>query len=180
MTITECPNFVSFPKGGFSAPSLTNFDICKLENLKSLPECMHTLFPSLTCLTIDSCPQLEVFSNGGLPPSLKFMVLCGCSNLLLSSLKWALGINTSLKSLRIGNVDVESFPDQGLLPRSLTSLRINDCVNLKKLDYKGLCHLSSLEDLILNGCPSLQCLPVEGLPKTISALQVTDCLLLKQ
>lgn len=180
MSITECPNFVSFPEGGFSSPSLKNFDICRLQNLKSLPECMHTLFPSLTSLTIDDCPQLEVFSNGGLPPSLKSMVLYGCSNLLLSSLKWALGINTSLKRLHIGNVDVESFPDQGLLPRSLTSLRIDDCVNLKKLDHKGLCHLSSLEDLILSGCPSLQCLLVEGLPKTISALQVTDCLLLKQ
>jgi hypothetical protein len=43
LTIIECPKFVSFPKGGFSAPCLKHFDLCKLENLKSLPEFMHTI-----------------------------------------------------------------------------------------------------------------------------------------
>ena len=171
LLISECPKFVSFPKGGFYAPSMKNLDIWQLENLKSMPECMHTLFPSLTNLSIKHCPQLEPFSDGSLPSSLKSL------KHLITSLKWGLGINTSLKFLDIGKIDVD---DQGLLPLSLTSLHISDCVNLTNLDYEGLRHLSSLEELCLVNCPNLQCLPVEGLPKSISKLQVTDCLLLKQ
>ncbi|KAL5062231.1 hypothetical protein RYX36_023968 [Vicia faba] len=37
LEIFECPKFVSFPKGGFFAPGLKYFQICKLENLRSLP-----------------------------------------------------------------------------------------------------------------------------------------------
>jgi hypothetical protein len=180
LTIRECPNFVSFPKGGFSAPSLKYFVIRNLENLKSLPESMHTLFPSLNTLTIDNCPQLESFSDGGLPSTIELMHLHGCSELLIASLKWALGINTSLKYLSIQEVDVEYFPDQGLLPPSLKHLYICNFVNLKNLNYKGLCHLSSLEDLYLTNCPSLQCLPVEGLPKSISTLVIQNCFSLAQ
>ncbi|MCH79789.1 leucine-rich repeat-containing protein [Trifolium medium] len=181
LIIEKCPKFVSFPKGGFSAPGLNYFKISKLENLKSLPECMDTLFPSLTNLKIKKCPQLESFSAGGLPSSLKSLSLDSCSKPLFASLKWALGINTSLKHLSIDEqVDVESFPDQGLLPHSLASLDIRNCVNLKKLDYKGLCHLSSLHQLYLIDCPNLSCLPVEGLPKSILTLYLYRCPLLKQ
>jgi hypothetical protein len=181
LIIEECPKFVSFPKGGFFAPGLDYFNISKLENLKSLPECMHTLFPSLTHLNIENCPQLESFSDGGLPSSLKLLFLRGCSKLLIASLKWALGMNTSLKHLYIGHVDVESFPEHGLLPQNLASLDILNCVNLKNLDYKGLCHLSSLHQLYLIDCPNLSCLPVEGPPKSILTLYLYRCCpLLKQ
>ncbi|CAK8561099.1 unnamed protein product [Lathyrus sativus] len=180
LEIFDCPKFVSFPKGGFFAPNLKYFEICELENLKSLPECMNTLFPSLTNLTIEKCSQLESFPDGGLPSSLEYLHLNTCSKLLVTSLKRALGINTSLIYLHIGKVDLVSFPDQGFLPLSLTSLYISDCVNLKKLDYRGLCHPSSLEELHLADCHNLQCLPVEGLPKSISTLQITNCFLLKQ
>jgi len=136
--IIECPKFVSFPIT-FSAPKLEYFKICDLDNLKSLPECMHNLFPSLTRLDIKNCPQLESFSDGGLPSSLKDLSLNGCSKLFTISLKRTLGINTSLKKVYFENMDVESFPDIGLLPLSLTSLSIHGCQNLKNLDYKGLC-----------------------------------------
>jgi hypothetical protein len=181
MSIIMCPKFASFPKGGFSAPNLNYISILELENLNALPESMNTLFPSLSQLRIRSCPQLDSFSDGFFPSSLKHLILDGCSELLIASLKWAFGINTSLELLFIGEVDVESFPDRGLLPLSLTCLSIRNCPNLKKLDYKGLCHLSSLVKLYLSHCPSLKCLPVEGLPKSISTLQISgDCSLLKQ
>jgi len=41
--ISYCPNFVSFPKGGLRAPSLTSLWISYCKNLKSLPEKMHIL-----------------------------------------------------------------------------------------------------------------------------------------
>jgi len=180
LIIKWCPKFVSFPKGGFFAPKLEHFQLYMLENLKSLPECMHTLFPTLTKLKISNCPQLESFSNGGLPSSLIRMKLDTCSKLLIVSLKCALGINTSLNRLSIICVDVESFPEEGLLPVSLTYLHISCCLNLKKLDNKGLCHLSALQELHLLNCPELQCLPVEGLPKSISTIEILHCSLLKQ
>jgi hypothetical protein len=141
---------------------------------------MHTLFPSLTSLIIKYCPQLELFSDGGLPSSLEYLCVIGCSKILIASLKWAWGIHTSLEELHIEKVDVESFPDQGLHPLSVNTLNIINCPNLKDLDYKGLCHLSCLEVLSISGYPSLQCLPMEGLPKSISTLQIWgNCPLLK-
>ena len=98
----------------------------------------------------------------------------------MASLKGALGDNPSLETLEITELDAESFPDEGLLPLSLACLVIRDFPNLKKLDYKGLCHLSSLKKLILDYCPNLQQLPEEGLPKSISYLEIQGCTDLKQ
>ncbi|KAK7314132.1 hypothetical protein VNO77_39344 [Canavalia gladiata] len=180
LTIWECPKFVSFPKGGFSTPRLKSFRIEKLESLKSLPQCMHILLPSLHQLWITDCPQLESFSDGGFPSNLKTLYLEKCSK-LVASLKWSQGTNCSLDRLYIGEVDVESFPDERLLPVSLTYVLIHNCPYLKKLDYKGLCTLSSLTTLCLHNCSRLQCLPEEGLPRSILTLQITgNCSSLKQ
>ncbi|WVZ01692.1 hypothetical protein V8G54_022498 [Vigna mungo] len=147
--------------------------------LESLPANMHMLLPSLRYLTIKECPRLESFSDGGLPLNLKFITLKNCFR-LVGSLKRALGDSPSLTTLSIGKVEAECFPDEGLLPLSLTQLIINDCPNLKKLNYKGLLELSSLEQLRLWECPNLQCLPEEGLPKSISLFEISNCPLLKQ
>jgi len=177
--ISNCPKFVSFPKGGLNAPELVMCQFYKLENLKSLPECMHILLPSMYHLMVQDCPQLELFSDGGLPSNLKQLHLRNCSK-LLASLKCALATATSLLSLYIGEADMESFPDQGFLPHSLTSLSITWCPNLKRLNYSGLSHLSSLTKLYLSSSPLLECLPEEGLPKSISTLQIWgNCPLLK-
>ncbi|KAG4947331.1 hypothetical protein JHK87_043338 [Glycine soja] len=135
---------------------------------------------SLKELTICDCPRVESFPEGGLPSNLKHMHLNKCSSGLMASLKGALGDNPSLESLGIIKHDAESFPDEGLLPLSLTYLWIKDFRNLKKLDYKGLCHLSSLEELILDDCRNLQQLPEEGLPKSISYLNILRCRNLQQ
>lgn len=149
-----------------------------LENLKLLPKRMHILLPSIFHLSIEDCPQVKMFSDGGFPSNLNNVQLSSFK--LITSPKGTLGANTSLKRLYIRKVDVESFPDEGFLLLSLTFLEIRDCPDLKKLDYKGLCHLSSLERLLLEDCPSLQCLPEEGLPISISYLEIWNCLLLKQ
>nr|AAO15846.1 resistance protein KR4 [Glycine max] len=135
---------------------------------------------SLKELAICDCPRVESFPEGGLPSNLKEMHLYKCSSGLMASLKGALGDNPSLKTLRIIKQDAESFPDEGLLPLSLACLVIRDFPNLKKLDYKGLCHLSSLKKLILDYCPNLQQLPEEGLPKSISFLSIEGCPNLQQ
>ncbi|XP_027909450.1 putative disease resistance protein At3g14460 [Vigna unguiculata] len=156
MTIKECPKF------------------------ESLPANMHTLLPSLNELLIEDCPKLESFPAEGLPSNLKFMKLNNCSTLLVDSLNGAFRDNPSLERLSIEKVDAECFPNEGLLPPSLTHLTIIYSPNLKKLDYKGLYQLSSLRSLTLSNCPNLQCLPEEGLPKSISNLQISWCRLLKK
>jgi len=155
MTIVECPKF------------------------ESLPANMHTLLPSLNELHIGDCPKLESFPEGGLPSNLKFMKLKNCSRLLVGSLKGAFRDNPSLRRLSIEKVDVECFSDEGVFPLSLTELYIRDCPNLEKLDYE-VSQLSSLKSLTLSICPNLQCLPEEGLPKSISDLHIINCPLLKQ
>ncbi|KAL2335689.1 hypothetical protein Fmac_016902 [Flemingia macrophylla] len=115
------------------------------------------------------CPQVEMFSDGSLPSNLKRMNLSNCSK-VIASLKGSLAANSSLEILSIWKVDVESFPDEGFLPLSLTSLDINFCSNLKNLNYKGLSHLLSLEKLKIQSCGNLRGLPDEGLSKFISNL----------
>ncbi|XP_068501516.1 putative disease resistance RPP13-like protein 1 [Phaseolus vulgaris] len=122
------------------------------------PKPMQILFPSLIKMHIVTCPEVELFPDGGLPLNIKEMSL-SCLK-LIASLRDNLDPNTCLQTLNIQHLDVLCFPDEVLLPRSLTSLDIYDCRNLKKMHYKGLCHLSSLR---LQGCPSLECLPAEGL-----------------
>jgi len=147
LTIDDCSQFESFPS-------------------------MQILLPSLTELQIISCPEVEAFPDVS---NVKIMYLSSLK--LIASLRETLDANTCLESLCIIKVDVEYFPDEILLPSSLTSLQIDDCRNLKKMEYKGLCHLSSLS---LYDCPNLQCLPEEGLPKSISSLDIWKCPLLEQ
>ncbi|KAK7245195.1 hypothetical protein RIF29_40030 [Crotalaria pallida] len=176
-----CPKFVSFPEGGFSAPNLTYFNMDTMESLKSLPEDMHTLFPSLTCMLLLDCPQLECCSEGGLQSgSLVELNIFRCPKLVASRIKWGLHGCTSLHRLEIEDENVESFPEQGLLPATLSSLRFFKCSNLKTLDYKGLCHLTSLETLRIDHCPRLEFLPKEGLPSSLFELEIFSCPMLKQ
>ncbi|KAK8469858.1 hypothetical protein PHAVU_004G007900 [Phaseolus vulgaris] len=137
------------------------------------PKPMQILFPSLTKLEITVCPQVELFPDGGLPLNIKHISLSSLK--VIASLRDNLDPNTSLQTLSIENLEVECFPDEVLLPRSLTSLQVRWCPNLKKMHYKGLCHLSSLS---LDLCLSLECLPAEGLPKSISSLKILICPLL--
>ena len=178
LKIEKCYEFESFPNEGLFAPELKRFQILGLEKLKSMPKRMSALLPSLHDMLISNCPEVEL-SDRSLPSNLKCMSLWSCSK-LVASLKGAWGTEPSLGSLYIREVDAECFPGEGLLPHSLTQLLIYDCPNLKKLDYKGLCHLSSLEKLELSNCPILLSLPEEGLPKSISELKIEDCPLLRQ
>ncbi|CAI8589854.1 unnamed protein product [Vicia faba] len=137
------------------------------------------------CLTMNiplhDCPQLESFFDERLPSSLRNLFLVKCSKLLIYSLKWPLPINSSMCDMYIQEVDMKSFPSEGLLPLSLTRLTITCCQNLKQLNYEGINHLPSLTTLIFNNCPNIQYLPVDSLPKSITSLQIRgNCLLLKQ
>ncbi|KAK7393194.1 hypothetical protein VNO78_21712 [Psophocarpus tetragonolobus] len=58
LRIRHCPNFTSFPQGGFAAPTLTLLTINYCEKLNSLPEQMHDLMPSLKEVQLRGCPKI--------------------------------------------------------------------------------------------------------------------------
>jgi hypothetical protein len=178
--IVNCPNFVSFPKGGLRAPSLTSLYMSSCGSLRSLPNKMHTLLPSLQALEVGYCPKVESLPEGGLPSNLKRLDISHCDKLFASRMGWDLQNLPFLTSLSITRIPgVESFPESQLLPTNLTSLFISNFPNLKSLD-KGLQLLSALEELIIYGCPKLKYMPEQGLPPSLSLLQIINCPLLKK
>ncbi|KAJ7982361.1 Disease resistance protein [Quillaja saponaria] len=180
LQITRCPKFVSFGKREFSAPKLKWCGIGDMENLKALPEQMHTLLPSLGGLTVINCPLVDSFPEGGLPSKLKQLRIFGCSKLIASRMDWGLCRLHSLQyfDIEFGDDSVESFPEEGLLPTSLSCVALSGR-NLKSINHKGLLCLISLKELWIDDCPNLQGWPDEGLPRSLSILNITgNCPLL--
>ncbi|KAJ9685516.1 hypothetical protein PVL29_017527 [Vitis rotundifolia] len=183
LKIFGCPNLVSFPRGGFPAPNLTCLDINDCKKLKSLPEGMHTLLISLKELRIYKCPEIDSFPEGGLPINLSKLLILYCNKLVACRMEWGLQKLPFLRELYIkGHKEErsESFPEEGFLPSNLTSLRIVDFPNLKSLDYRGLQHLTSLETLGIGKCEKLKSFPNQGLPSSLSHLDIHYCPLLRK
>jgi hypothetical protein len=157
--IHRCPNFAYFPKGGLRAPSLKLFRIKDCTSLQSLPDKMNIFLPSLDKLSIEYCDKLFARRMG-----------------------WGLQEVPCVRSFSIGDKseNVESFPDEGLLPASLTNLIIVGFPNLKSLDKKELRHLTALKELVIKNCPKLECMPEDGLPASLSTLHIYRGPLLKE
>ncbi|KAA8535839.1 hypothetical protein F0562_030841 [Nyssa sinensis] len=148
LSIISCTNMVSFPRGGLPASNLTFIWVNNCKNLKSLPEGMHLQLPSLQQLWIEECSELESFPEGGLPSNLYNLCIFNCKKLTNCRMEWGLQRLPYLKyfSIDAGIVE-ESFPEELLLPSSLTDLRILSFTNLKLLNHNGLKHLTSLQTL---------------------------------
>ncbi|XP_035545991.1 putative disease resistance protein At3g14460 [Juglans regia] len=170
--IKNCPNFLSFPDGGLRAQKLKTFEIHDCGSLRSLPDKMHLLLPSLESLSISKCPMLQSFSEGGLPTNLKSISIKDCDKLVASRTTWGLQKLPSLQEVSIGGKceDVESFPEPTLLPMTMTSLTISGFPNMTSLDKKGLQHLTFLENLYIRNLPGLKFTPEERLFDSISTL----------
>ncbi|KAJ6683185.1 hypothetical protein OIU74_021276 [Salix koriyanagi] len=168
LKIWECPKLVSFPKGGLPASCLTELQLFDCANLKSLPVHMDALLPSLEDLRLFLLPKLEVFPEGGLPSKLKSLYIEDCSKLIAARMQWSLQSLPSLSKFTVGvDENVESFPEEMLLPSTLASLEIWSLKTLKSLNYSGLQHLTSLEQLTITDCPNLQSMPGED-PSTLA------------
>ncbi|XP_052305778.1 putative disease resistance RPP13-like protein 1 [Populus trichocarpa] len=176
LEIEQCPKLVSFPKGGLPAPVLTQLTLRHCRNLKRLPESMHSLLPSLNHLLISDCLELELCPEGGFPSKLQSLEIWKCNKLIAGRMQWGLQTLPSLSHFTIGgHENIESFPEEMLLPSSLTSLTIHSLEHLKYLDYKGLQHLTSLTELVIFRCPMLESMPEEGLPSSLSSLVINNC-----
>ncbi|CBI33200.3 unnamed protein product, partial [Vitis vinifera] len=180
LSINNCPNLVSFPRGGLPTPNLRMLRIRDCEKLKSLPQGMHTLLTSLQYLWIDDCPEIDSFPEGGLPTNLSFLDIENCNKLLACRMEWGLQTLPFLRTLGIQGYEKERFPEERFLPSTLTALLIRGFPNLKSLDNKGLQHLTSLETLLIRKCGNLKSFPKQGLPSSLSGLYIKECPLLKK
>ncbi|AES69065.1 LRR and NB-ARC domain disease resistance protein, putative [Medicago truncatula] len=147
----------------------------------SLPFALH-LFTNLNSLVLYDCPLLESFFGRQLPSNLGSLRIERCPNLMASIEEWGLFQLKSLKQFSLSDdfEIFESFPEESMLPSSINSLDLKNCSCLKKINCKGLLHLTSLESLYIEDCPCLESLPEEGLPISLSTLSIHDCPLLKQ
>ncbi|KAM2067064.1 hypothetical protein ACFX1T_043451 [Malus domestica] len=183
LKIEICPNFVCFPDGGMDAPKLEELCIIECKKLRSLPEQMHTLLPSLQKLEVFNCPEMESFPQGGLPSNLQDLSFECCRKLAANRSLWGLTRLNSLRRLDISFTEEGgeemgcSFPEEGLLPATLTSLSICFHPNLKTIQGKVLRQLTSLEHLTIKGCPELQGFPeqMHTLLPSLQKFEVLGC-----
>ena len=137
---------------------------------------MPSLLPSLNHLRITDCLEVELCPEGGFPSKLQSLEICRCNKLIAGRMQWGLQTLPSLSQFVIGwDETIESFPEEMLLPSSLTSLEIYSLKHLKSLDYKGLQHLTSLTSLTIWYCPLIKSMPEEGLPSSLSSLGIFSC-----
>ncbi|XP_028785119.1 putative disease resistance protein At3g14460 [Neltuma alba] len=122
----------SFPTKAFSTPKLESIHLSGLTHLKSLHEDMRTLLPYVHSLSLFCCPQLQLVPQEGLPLSLVQISIHNCSKLFASRMNWGLSRLHSLQKFSIGEnfENVESFPEEGLLPPNLKVLRFEGCSDL--------------------------------------------------
>ncbi|KAK1553339.1 hypothetical protein Q3G72_033122 [Acer saccharum] len=147
LQIRDCPKLISFPKGGLRTPNLVSILLSNCKNLKVLPDQLYKL-TSLLKLDIRECPELESIPEGGLPCNLYSLRIISCEKLTPRT-EWGMRKLKDLVYFEIegGCRDLESFPDQNLLPSSINQLRISRLQDLQFLDYRGLEQLKSLEIL---------------------------------
>ncbi|XP_028961119.1 putative disease resistance RPP13-like protein 1 [Malus sylvestris] len=176
-----CPNLVSFPHGGLPTPKLARFVVQRCENLKLLPGRIHTL-TALRDLSLHELPNVESFAEGGLPPNLQSFRISRCEKLRPSVEYWGLQRIVSLRTFdSSGSEDVlETVLKEQLLPTTLHTLAIGEMKSLKSLEGKGLQHLTSLQELKIGWWDSLEFLPKEGLPASLSFLSIEKCSSLKK
>lgn len=179
LVVQECLNLESLTYSGetgtvFQCLSLLRLVVCK--NFRSLPEHMHMLLPSLVFLEISSCPKIESIPEGGLPCNIDTLVISNCRKLMVKHGHWHLHGLTSLRLLCITKCDVvlDSFPE-GLLPFSLTSLKLHSLSNLRSLNGSAFQRATSLNSLSLSHCKELRCLPEEVLCTSLRSLIIREC-----
>ena len=160
----------SYPIEGEAFPSLQELHIQICPQIQSIPGDLH----SLNKLKLCKCPKLTQFSECSLPPNLKSLIIANCDNLTPKK-EWGLHQMKGLTDFEIegGCGSMHSFPEEHLLPTSLTSLRIGKLPNLKFLG-RGLHQLSSLNNLEINDCEHLS-MPSEKLPDTLDSLRIQNC-----
>ena len=178
VTIEMCPNLEYIELPALDLAYYRIMDCSKLKLLKLQGDTIPTLMQGLRLI---GCPQL-LFHKDGLTSNLRELEIFNCDQ-LTPQVDWGLQRLASLTRLMIlgGCQNLESFPEEHLLPSTLTTLQISGFPNLKCLNGRGLQQLTSLKYLTIRGCPKLQSLKEAGLTslmqldmKELELLSLTD------
>jgi hypothetical protein len=113
------------------------------------------------------------------------LTIWNCPKLIGSREEWGLFQLNSLKYITIRGHEfenVESFPEENLLPPTLQLLYLRNCSKLRRMNNKGFLHLNSLRQLRIWDCPSLESLPEEALQQlsSLSELNINECPLIRE
>ena len=155
-------------------PALRRFKVEKMNSLVEWKDVMEVttkcvVFPCLEELIIGVCPQLT--SAPFHFPSLQKLKISKIGSTALEMICRKL---TTLTSLCISYVSELAFLPKQLFSTSLRSLQIEDC---EKLSYMpDTVHtLISLEELVVNGCPSLRSFPTMQGAASLRRLEISEC-----
>ncbi|XP_049368070.1 putative disease resistance RPP13-like protein 1 [Solanum verrucosum] len=148
---------------------MTSLHIENCKKLKSLPEHMQELLPSLKKLKLYQCPNIESFPEGGLPFNLQQLWISWCKKLVNGRKEWHLQRLPCLRDLTIYHDGTDLSGEKWEFPCSIRRLTIS---NLKTLSSQLLKSLTSLEYLNAINLPQIQSLLEEGLPSSLSELHL--------
>ncbi|KAF4388955.1 hypothetical protein F8388_026684 [Cannabis sativa] len=173
--ITNCPLLLSFPESGLPLMMLKSLRLCNCQSLNSLPNHMHNSLNSLEELSMEGCSSISSFPQGGLPVNLISLSILDCEK-LKPTFEWGLHRLTRLTNLVFGGCnELVSFPDEWLLPSTLSSLQLQRLPNLKMLP-KGIENLSCLDELEIWECHNLQTLLDDQQPNMLQNFNFWDVL----
>ncbi|KAJ0876928.1 putative leucine-rich repeat domain superfamily [Helianthus annuus] len=154
LEISKCPRLERY-----NCPnSIEKLEIIDCESLVSFGEKEKHLkmgMESVTEVTIGDCPRVESYNC---PNSVEKLRIYGCPSLSVTFPTMD-DLPSTLKFLEIKRCDnIESILDNGygFLPfLCLRCLVISDCKNLKSFPHEQLQKLTSLEEIVIWVCPSL-------------------------
>ncbi|XP_027344010.1 putative disease resistance protein At3g14460 [Abrus precatorius] len=186
--IHNCPNLeaITNKSGRVSHNFLNYFFVTDCKKLRSLPEEMN--LPALEYLNLKDLPELASLSPEWLPSSLRRLFvdvgIVSLSCMSKQELVCRFQRLTSLSELFLyglgGEEVVNTLLREPSLPTSLTYLRLSYFDGLKRLEGKGLQHLTSLKTLYIFECGSLESLPEDQLPSSLELLCIISCPLLEE
>ena len=152
---------------------LAKVENLKIDNCKELTSLWQDEFISLITLDIRDCLSLV---NINLTSTLRTLNIEGCCGLKSLSISDC----TCLEKASIRRCNSLTLISRGQLPQNLKTLHIFNCENLQLLADEGEASSNSsslLEDLVIQGCPSLKCLSSSGdLPTTLNRLEIWSCM----